>query len=108
MVKEININLNITFPEYEDLKASIKECKRRWDKDDFNYTSEVTYTHLLLGFPGGYFRIYSSEDVNFKISFDEMHGRYVHTYKTFELNKNGYKEMVEYSTNEIQRAFKIW
>lgn len=106
--KNIVINLNITFPEYEDIKAAIKECKRKWDQDDFQYTSEVTYSHILVDFPGGFFRIYSSEDVNFKLAFDDMRGGYVHGYKSFNLNKKGYQELIDYATDEIQRAFKVW
>lgn len=53
MVKRVDITLNIEFPEYKDMKAAIKECKRRWDKDDYCYASEITYDHLLCRFPGG-------------------------------------------------------
>lgn len=108
MTKEITIKLNIEFPEYEDMKSSIKECKRKWDKDDFTYTSEVTYDHSLCSFPGGYFRIYASEDTNFEPSFDNMQGGYLHSHKKFLLNKNSYKELVEYATEQISRALRAW
>lgn len=108
MVKEIEIKLNIEFPEYKDLKAAIDECKRKWDKNDFEYDSEATYKHTLCTFPSGSYRIYSSEDVNFKISFDEMQGRFVNTFKTFDLNKKGYEELIEYAIEKINRAIREW
>lgn len=109
MFKEITIKLNIEFPEYEDMKSAIKECKRKWDKDDFTYTSEVTYEHSLCRFPNGFFRIYASDDTNFKPTFDIMIGGYLYgSGKKFELNKNGYKELVEYATEQIQRALSTY
>lgn len=108
MIKEIEIKLNIEFPEYEELKAAIKECERKWKKDDFIYDSEVTYKHLLALFPGGYFRIYSSDDVDYKLSFDEMHEGYLFNNKLFPLTKKGYKELIEYAINVISRGYKAW
>lgn len=107
MKKEFVIKLDVDFPEYQEMKAAIKECKRKWDKDDFQYVSEVTYTHLLVKFPGGYFRIYASEDTHFKPSFDDMRGGYIHSYKTFDFNKQGYKELIAYATDKISRGYKV-
>lgn len=103
MEKEIVIKLNIEFPEYEELKAAIRECKAKWDRDDFTYSSEVTYNHLIMRFPGGFYRIYAGEDTDFKPTFDEMHGGYLFTDKKFALSKKGYQELVEYATEEIRR-----
>ena len=108
MVKEIEIKLNIDFPEYDEMKADIKECERKWKKDDFTYNSEVTYDHILCWFPGGSYRIYAGEDTHYKPTFDEMHGRYLHTDKKFELNKKGYKELVAYATDKIRRSIQAW
>lgn len=108
MLKELEIKLNIEFPEYEELKAAIKECERIWKKDDFVYDSEVTYKYSLAQFPGGHFRIYSSEDVHYKLSFDEMRSGYLHSYKIFPLTKKGYKELIEYATDVISRSYKAW
>ena len=108
MVKEIAIKINIDFPEYEDLKLAIMECKRRWDNNEFKYISEVTYNHILCWFPGGSFRIYAGEDTHYKPTLDEMHGIYLHTDKKFELNKKGYKELVEYAIDMIKRSIQAW
>ena len=108
MIKEIEIKLNIDFPEYKDLKAEINECKRKWDKDEFNYSSEVTYEHTLCTFPGGSFRIYAGEDTHYKPTFDEMHEGYLYTDKKFELNKKGYEELVKYALDKIKRSVQTW
>lgn len=107
MVEEITIKLNIEFPEYEDMKSEIKECKRKWDEDDFTYTNEVTYNHLLCNFPGGYFRIYASDDTGFKPTFDDMRGGYLHSGKKFELNKKGYAELFVYAMYRINGALRV-
>lgn len=108
MQKEFNIKLIIDFPEYEDLKAEIKECKRKWKEDDFMYINDVTYTHTLVTFPSGSYRIYSGEDNDFKLSFDEMEGRYLSSCKSFNLNKKGYKEFINYAINEINSMIRVW
>lgn len=108
MTKEIDIKLNIVFPEYEEMKTDIKECKYIWDKNEFEYDSDVTYSHILAVFPGGYFRIYASEDTHFKPAFDDMRGGYVVSWKIFDLSKQGYKELIKYATNEIRNGYKAW
>lgn len=108
MKKEIVIKFEVEFPKYEDMKAAIKECKRRWNKDDFQYTSDITYTYLLTTFPGGHFRIYAGEDTNFKPTFDEMHGGYLFTDKKFELNKKAYQELINYATEKIRNSVNVW
>lgn len=108
MKKEMTINVEIKFPEYEDMKEAIKECKRKWDKDDFQYSSDITYINRLIDFPGGCFRIYASEDTGFKPTFDEIHGRYLYRDKKFDLNKKGYRELIEYAMSQIQNVIKPW
>lgn len=107
MKKEITINLEIDFPEYKDLKAAIKECKRKWDTRDFTYKNEVVYKHTLVNFPGGYFRIYASYDTRFQLTFDEMHEGRLFADKNFELSKEGYSQLVDYAMSEISKACKV-
>lgn len=108
MEKEIEIKLKINFPEYEDVKAAIKECKRKFESGDYEYTSDVTYEFILVTLPHGFYRIYSSDDVNFDISFDEMEGGYLSTWKKFKLNKKSYQELIEYATEKIRTSVKVW
>lgn len=107
MKKEITINLEIDFPEYKDLKAAIKECKRKWDTRDFTYENEVVYKHTLVLFPGGYFRIYASDDTHFQPTFDEMHEGYLFADKKFELSKEGYNQLVDYAMSKINGMCRV-